>query len=239
MRLIIATTMILAMLASDALPTAKDTRRRRAKTTTMSADHVIKDLTVPWPFRKHWIGYDFAGITAPDSDGDGVADGVDRCPGTASGVVVDRHGCPVEKSETETQFLDTGVIRASNIYFESAKADIKPESHGRLDEIGGVLAQWPDLKVEVGGHTDAEGTDEFNETLSADRAKAVRDYLVGKFPQINPRNLSVKGYGKSAPVASNETEAGRAQNRRVEFTVKNKRALKRIVDRKSTRHRRR
>ncbi|HVO76747.1 MAG TPA: OmpA family protein, partial [Candidatus Bathyarchaeia archaeon] len=79
--------------------------------------------------------------------------------------------------------------------------------------------QVSDLKVEVGGHTDATGSDKTNMTLSNERAKAVRDYLLKGFPQLKADNLSAKGYGKTMPVASNDTKEGRAKNRRVEFKI--------------------
>jgi len=173
-----------------------------------------------------------------DSDGDGVPDGIDRCANTPAGVAVDDHGCPVDMSKTETEFLDTGVIRASNIRFEFNKADLAPESNRVLDEIGTILVQWPELQVEIAGHTDSKGSEKYNQRLSEARAQSVRDYLVAKFPKIVETNLTVKGYGESSPIASNDTEQGRAQNRRVEFTVLNKETLKREVERKGLKNRR-
>lgn len=164
-----------------------------------------------------------------DSDRDGVFDGIDRCPNTPSGTKVDEFGCPVKKSELETQLIDTGMIRTSNILFETAKADLKPESREILDAIGNVLIQWPELQIEVGGHADARGSDEFNKTLSDKRAKSVKDYLTTNFPAIDPENLSTAGYGESQPIASNDTPEGMSKNRRVEFKVLNEEALDRAV----------
>ena len=73
------------------------------------------------------------------------------------------------------------------------------------------------MEVEIEGHTDNVGTDAMNQKLSNDRAKAVRDYLVSK--SISSKRLKTVGYGKSKPIASNDSEEGRAQNRRVEFTI--------------------
>lgn len=167
-----------------------------------------------------------------DSDGDGVCNGIDRCPNTPAGTEVDEYGCPIETSEKEEEFLDTGMIRESNILFELGKADLKPESRRVLDEIGKILVQWPALKIEIGGHTDNQGAEDFNQKLSEDRAAAVFEYLKANFPKINADNFTAKGYGESAPVASNDTMQGRAQNRRVEFKCLNLEELQREMDRR-------
>ncbi len=167
-----------------------------------------------------------------DSDGDGVYDGVDRCPNTPKGVEVDKKGCPVETTEKEEQFLDTGMISESNILFELGKADLKPESKTVLDEIGKILVQWPGLKIEIGGHTDNQGAEDFNQKLSEDRAAAVLAYLKDNFPKINAANFTTKGYGEGKPVASNDTKEGRVQNRRVEFRCLNLEDMRREMDRR-------
>jgi outer membrane protein OmpA-like peptidoglycan-associated protein len=108
------------------------------------------------------------------------------------------------------------------VYFEFNKSDIKPESYGVLDggaeTIKTVFAGNPDVKIEVAGHTDSKGSDEYNLNLSNKRANAVKDYLVINH-NLNPDRLMARGYGESRPVASNDTDAGRAKNRRVEFVV--------------------
>ncbi|MFH1755378.1 MAG: OmpA family protein, partial [Candidatus Latescibacterota bacterium] len=157
----------------------------------------------------------------------GVYDGIDKCPDTPKNLQVDANGCPIETSEMEYQFLDTGMIRTSKINFEFDKSDLRPESHKILDEIGGILREWPDLQIEVGGHTDSQGSDKYNQKLSERRAKAVIDYLSAKFPRLSAGNLTAKGYGEGTPIVSNDTDEGRAQNRRVEFIVLNKEKLKR------------
>ena len=167
-----------------------------------------------------------------DADGDGVYDGIDRCPNTPKGVEVDKKGCPVETTEKEKEFLDSGMIRESNILFELGKADLKPESKKVLDEIGKVLVQWPDLKIEIGGHTDNQGAEDFNQKLSEKRAAAVLAYLKESFPKINAGNFTTKGYGEGKPVAPNDTKEGRAQNRRVEFRCLNLEELRREMDRR-------
>jgi OOP family OmpA-OmpF porin len=150
-----------------------------------------------------------------DSDGDGVYDGIDKCPNTPAGTKVDETGCPVEVKK----FIDTGLISTTEILFDFNKATLKPESKAPLDAIGNILMQVPDLKIEVGGHTDGVGSDVYNKKLSDARAKTVRDYLVKNFPQINGDNISSAGYGESKPVATNDTKEGQAKNRRVEFKI--------------------
>ncbi len=167
-----------------------------------------------------------------DEDGDGVPDGADKCPGTASNVRVDKDGCPIEISEKEIELLDTGKITVHNIQFETNKADLKPESHAILDEIGGILVQWPDLRIEIGGHADARGTDEYNRALSQRRAQAVLDYMLAKFPQIRAGQYVAKGYGESQPVATNATDEGMALNRRVEFKVLNPEVMRKDIERR-------
>jgi len=159
-----------------------------------------------------------------DSDNDGVCDGVDRCPDTPAHTKVDRYGCPT--SQKEQELLETGMIRLDNVYFDTAKSTIKHESYKVLDEVAGILNKYDDLKIEIGGHTDARGAEAYNKTLSEARAKAVRDYLVSKHNLSGSRFTAV-GYGESNPIASNGTAAGMAKNRRVEFKVLNPEALKR------------
>jgi OOP family OmpA-OmpF porin len=161
-----------------------------------------------------------------DADGDGVCDGVDVCPNTPTGLKVDARGCPIEVSEMEVQLLDTGMIRLENIQFETRKAVLKPESFARIDEAGGVLQQYPQLRVEIGGHCDNRGSKALNDTLSESRARAVLDYLKQHFPSIPADQYTAKGYGFSKPIAPNTTDAGRARNRRVEFKVLNTGALR-------------
>jgi OOP family OmpA-OmpF porin len=155
-----------------------------------------------------------------DSDNDGVFDGVDRCPDTNVAWAVDEDGCPIPVSETYQEFLDAKSV-STPIEFESGKAELKPESEDILRRVGDVLADWPEAEVEIGGHTDSQGADKFNKTLSENRAKAVKDWLTSNYPSIKSGNLSAKGFGEGQPIASNDTAEGRAQNRRVTFTLTN------------------
>lgn len=156
-----------------------------------------------------------------DSDNDGVQDDKDLCPNTQANVKVDSDGCPITLTEKETELLDKGRITTREIHFVTAKWDILPESQPVLDDIGGILIQWPRLRIEVGGHCDARGSDAYNLELSQKRAQSVLDYLLQKFPQIPREQYAAKGYGESKPVASNKTVEGMAKNRRVEFKVLN------------------
>ena len=167
-----------------------------------------------------------------DADGDGVPDDKDLCPFTPTNVKVDKDGCPIELSERETQLLDKGRITERNIHFMTAKWEILPESQPILDELGKILIQWPRLRIEIGGHTDARGSDAYNHDLSEKRANAVLEYLTSKFPSITREQYTAKGYGESQPVGSNKTVEGMAMNRRVEFKVLNRDALKKEIERR-------
>ena len=120
----------------------------------------------------------------------------------------------------------------NDVNFETGKWDILPESHGTLDATGAVLAKWPQLRMEVGGHTDSRGSNARNQVLSENRAKSVRDYIFAKYPQLIPAQFTVKGYGESKPIATNTTDLGMAKNRRVEFVVINKDVLKKEVEKR-------
>ena len=111
----------------------------------------------------------------------------------------------------------TVVLR--NVFFDVNKYELKPESQVELDRLVQLLQENPTLKIEISGHTDNVGKPSDNLTLSNNRAKAVVNYLLGK--QIAPGRLLAKGYGESQPIATNETEEGRAQNRRTEVKILN------------------
>lgn len=104
-----------------------------------------------------------------------------------------------------------------NIFFDYDKSVLLQQSYNELQSLIKILKEHPKMKIEVGGHTDGRGSVEYNIRLSESRAKAVVDYLISK--GIEPRRLQYKGYGKSKPISTNDTEEGRALNRRVEFTI--------------------
>ncbi len=147
-----------------------------------------------------------------DSDGDGVWDGIDECPNTPRGAEVDSKGCPIKKALFEPNKKKL-ILEGVNFEFNSAK--LTSESYVVLDRVVISLQEWPDIRVEVGGHTDSKGSNEYNRSLSDRRAKAVRDYLVSR--GIGRSRLEAKGYGESEPIASNDNDAGRSKNRRVEL----------------------
>ncbi|HXG28931.1 MAG TPA: OmpA family protein [Nevskiales bacterium] len=143
-----------------------------------------------------------------DSDRDGVVDGVDRCPNTLRGAEVDQYGCVKEKA----------VIRLEGVHFEFDSARLTADSRDILDRAVEALRGQPSMRVEVAGHTDSIGSDAYNQRLSEARAASVVQYLVDK--GIERGRLEPVGYGESQPVTGNDTEAGRARNRRVEFRIK-------------------
>jgi outer membrane protein OmpA-like peptidoglycan-associated protein len=167
-----------------------------------------------------------------DADQDGVCDGLDQCPDTPASARVDKNGCPIVVSQKETELLETGMIRLQNVNFDTGKATIKEESYPALDEVGNILARWPELRIEIAGHTDARGSDLLNQKLSDARAKSVLQYITAKFPELNPAQFTAVGYGESQPIASNKTVLGMAKNRRVEFRVLNTEVLKREKEEK-------
>ena len=136
-----------------------------------------------------------------DTDADGIVDSADKCPDTPNGERVDNTGCPFNK-----ELLLQGVKFATN------SAELLPESLPVLDNARATLKRYPELNVEVAGHTDSRGSDAYNLNLSARRAEAVLMYLqAGGVTNA----MTSKGYGERQPIASNNTEEGRLQNRRV------------------------
>jgi OmpA-OmpF porin, OOP family len=112
------------------------------------------------------------------------------------------------------KFTDAKII-THGINFDHDKATIKPESMGTLNMIVKVLNENPDLKFEVGGHTDGDGDADYNLNLSNQRAGAVKAQLI--IMGVNASRLTAKGYGKTKPIADNTSDDGKANNRRVEF----------------------
>ena len=108
-------------------------------------------------------------------------------------------------------------ISLNNILFDQGKADLRPESRTELDKIAAFMKANPRAEIELSGHTSSEGDGALNRSLSYLRVKACKDYVVAR--GIDTGRILVVGYGPDRPVASNDTEAGRAQNRRVEMRV--------------------
>ncbi len=130
----------------------------------------------------------------------------------------DRAADPVRIVEVERALLDTGLFRALGVNFAFDRAALLDGAERVLDPVGDVLRRYPDLRVEIGGHTDAIGTDAYNQRLSERRAETVRRYLVERWG-IAPERLTAAGYGESRPFSDDAGETGRALNRRVEFAV--------------------
>ena len=152
------------------------------------------------------VFYDDATAADPcalDDDKDGVNNCIDKCPDTIKGLAVDAAGCPVAD------------IVTLKVNFDFDKSDIKPEYHATLAEFASYMRQQQSFTVvEIAGHTDSKGSDAYNQKLSERRAKSVRDYLVNKLG-MDGKLFSAVGYGESKPIASNDTDAGRAENRRI------------------------
>jgi len=123
----------------------------------------------------------------------------------------------VEKDLLLTPIKQNVAIRLNNVFFDFGKFDLRPESFPELDRLVDLLIKNLEYKIALSGHTDNVGTDAANITLSQNRINSVRDYILTK--GIDASRMTAKGFGKSKPVASNDTEEGRQDNRRVEFTI--------------------
>lgn len=147
----------------------------------------------------------------PDTDGDAVADNLDKCPNSAGPAT--NYGCPEVKKETKERLA----FATKNVQFETGRADLKVQSFRILDEVVDILNQYPDYKLSIDGHTDDVGAREKNLRLSTERARACYDYLV--YRGVAAARLRSAGHGEAKPIASNKSEKGREQNRRVEFNM--------------------
>ena len=129
----------------------------------------------------------------------------------------------LQDSAISMEDADTGIINTKknivlkNVYFETGESELLPASYEELEKLRQILAENQHFKIQITGHTDTTGNAMKNLELSHKRAKAVAGYLTGK--GISGERITYKGYGSSKPIADNTTEAGRAQNRRVEFRV--------------------
>jgi len=149
-----------------------------------------------------------------DSDGDGVPDKFDKCPGTPAGTVVDGSGCPIKFPEPVIQKVEAApVARYAPIQFDFDSFVLKTESYATLDQLSKDLRE-SNASITLEGHASAEGTAEYNLQLSKDRADAVKQYLVNS--GVSAARITANGYGDTRPISSNTTEQGRILNRRVE-----------------------
>jgi outer membrane protein OmpA-like peptidoglycan-associated protein len=124
-------------------------------------------------------------------------------------------GCPIISKE----IIEKVNYAAKNIFFATGSFKLLPKSFSSLDQVAVIMKSDNMLQIQVDGHTDAQGTDESNQTLSHNRAKAVKDYLVSK--GVTETHTNSTGYGETRPVADNKTAAGRSKNRRVELILRN------------------
>ena len=171
------------------------------------------------------LSYAFGGKPAPvaepvaeplpaaplDSDGDGVTDDKDRCPNTPAGREVDEFGCEHVLKKTETIRMD--------IKFGFDSAEVPAEFMGEVEKVAQFLRRYANVKADIEGHTDSQGSDAYNPKLSQRRAQSVKDLLVERYG-IDTTRLTAIGYGESQPIASNSTEEGRHANRRVVAVMK-------------------
>ncbi len=149
-----------------------------------------------------------------DSDGDGVADQFDKCPGTPAGTKVDGSGCPLPVPAPVVAEAPA-VTGWEPIQFEFNSSVLKTEAYPILDKLSANLRENGG-KVTANGHASSEGTAAYNMKLSKDRANSVKTYLVNS--GVSSSQVAVKGHGETQPIASNDTEEGRIKNRRVEAT---------------------
>ncbi len=149
----------------------------------------------------------YNGCPVPDRDGDGVNDEDDRCPDLAG--PADNGGCPK---------LEASKFNASNVQFVTGSSTLTAAAKKELDKAARILTdQYPQLKLEIAGHTDNTGKPDMNMKLSQKRADAVKAYLVKK--KIDESRMTSVGFGQDQPIADNATKEGKAKNRRVEFKV--------------------
>ncbi|MGY0039772.1 OmpA family protein [Pedobacter sp. NJ-S-72] len=149
-----------------------------------------------------------------DSDGDGVSDQFDKCPGTPAGTAVDGSGCPLPVAAAVATVVNAGNLTGfETIQFEFNSSVLKTESYPTLDKLSSVLKE-NNGKALVKGYASSEGTAAYNLKLSKDRANSVKTYLVNS--GVSASKVATKGLGEANPIASNDTEEGRIQNRRVE-----------------------
>ena len=188
---------------------------------------------------------DADGCPEPDNDQDGILDPADRCPlepedkdgwedvdgcpdpnNDNDRLLDPQDKCPNEYAETEdgcpkkyqlVVVTDKKIELKQTVYFDFNKATIKPVSFPLLNEVGQALKDNPRIRVRVEGHTDSRGNDGYNLKLSQRRAESVRTFLISA--GVAPDRMEARGFGETVPIADNRTDAGRGQNRRVEFII--------------------
>lgn len=154
----------------------------------------------------------YAGCSIPDADGDGVNDEEDKCPSVPG--VASNAGCP----EIKTEVVSKVEFAAKNVFFVTGSYQLQKKSYVSLNEVAQILKDNSTLKLDVEGHADITGDAVKNQTLSENRAAAVKAYLVAQ--GVDGTRLTSAGFGSDRPVADNKTTAGKAKNRRVELKLR-------------------
>ena len=152
-----------------------------------------------------------AGCPWPDTDGDGVLDKDDKCP-EVRGTVANQ-GCPEVSEEVMKTLNNYGKI----ILFDSGKSTFQKGTYTVLQSITSILKEYPYSRFMIEGHTDSDGSNQLNQTLSENRAAAVKNYLIEN--GISTDRLRSTGFGETKPIATNKTAKGKAMNRRVEISL--------------------
>ncbi|RUO32070.1 OprF [Aliidiomarina sedimenti] len=148
--------------------------------------------------------------TSRDSDRDGVPDNRDQCPNTPRGHVVDDEGCSV--------MVEQNIRHELIVNFEFDSADVRSRFYGDIEELGALMRDHEDVSIEIGGHADLIGPDDYNQDLSERRAEAVKQVLVERF-DISADRISTRGYGKRRPVVDEISLEANPRNRRIEATL--------------------
>lgn len=156
-----------------------------------------------------------------DEDDDGVFDRRDRCPDTPADTPVEHHGCPLPQYPASVKPVEPPVSEVitlnGNVLFAYNQSELMPQARSELDSLMAKLQNADVASIKVIGHTDSQGSDAYNQKLSERRASSVAAYLLSQ--GVAPNKLTSEGRGESQPVAENDTEEGRAQNRRVELHI--------------------
>ncbi|EJM78040.1 OmpA family protein [Pseudomonas sp. GM55] len=156
-----------------------------------------------------------------DEDGDGIFDRRDRCPDTPANTSVDHHGCPAPQypaASVKPEAAQSEVITLSDdVLFAFNQSDLTPTAKSRLDALMSKFEDADVVSIKVVGHTDSVGSDAYNQALSERRASSVAEYLLSQ--GVVPNKVTSEGKGERQPIADNETEEGRAKNRRVDLHI--------------------
>lgn len=211
----------------------------RAVDNSLDSRDVLLNVGLSIPFGKKAaapVAVATAAAVVVDTDGDGVADAADQCPNTVAGATVDARGCEldgdgdgvvdrldqcpntpagVEVDEVGCKLVT--VVNLEGVNFRTNSAELVGGAAALLDVQAETLRENPDIDIEVAGHTDSSGNDDYNMNLSQQRADTVRTYLISK--GVDADRISARGYGETQPIASNADRDGMAANRRVELRI--------------------